>query len=178
MRKPNRNFLLYAFMAYFVPFLVVGVTLLLEHIPLEHASRLGQLRPMYGQLLCGVSSSTSKFMFVTIPTIICLIINLLIFVGACCQIKRVSKEGKLSSIPSSIRKRLLWYFKLSILLGIFVLFAFLGNVYSDQCRLINFVFLIVSSLHGMCLKCNLGLLIDESYSLKVLGYNQVLTVLF
>lgn len=102
-------------MVYLIPLGIVSLAMGLELAPQTAQS---PFRPLYGKRICSVSGPLSKLIFITVPINISLFINLVIFLFLIYKIKSVVGEITVTEITITVKKRCLWYAKLSLMLGI------------------------------------------------------------
>lgn len=148
--KKLRHFARYMVFAHLAPLVIIVAGLVGDFLPAFQYSWLHRIRPMYGQIVCGVSGQNGKLVYVIVPASVSLLIIVPTFLGAVWRIKSISKEISLSVLAPTFRNRVIWYLKLSTLLGICNLFALLANLIAVRCLMLSFILLIIVSLHGKC----------------------------
>ncbi|CAG2163235.1 unnamed protein product, partial [Oppiella nova] len=120
--KRTSLFIKYSIYSWLTPALIVGMAVSIDYIMQSESS----LKPMYGQVVCGLSQLFAILMWSTIPGCLIMFINIVFFAKTLQKLNRITGETELAN-KATFRERFMWCFKLSILLGIAWVIYFISS---------------------------------------------------
>ncbi len=143
LRKKN-TFAKYCIFSYSTPALIVLIAVIIEFT--DNDNNQNKFRPMYGYVVCGISQFESLLVFFLIPVFLILFINSILFIKTSCKLKETTNQT-MAANNSSLKRRLGWYIKLSLLLGVSWIFSFIGALINSLGPAV-YIFVISMTLQG------------------------------
>ena len=137
----EKRFVMYVLYSILSPFCIMTLALLGEytHIPVT--------KPFYGRPFCWIGHRDALIYFFTIPLGILLCMNIIFFLLASYHIFKASGNNRLHKSPHAKRKRLLLYAKLSTIMGLTWIFAYIALI--TDLAVFWYLFIIFNSLQGL-----------------------------
>ena len=163
-RRNNRRFLKYSLYAWLTPLLIVTCAVIFDFSPLyiEDVS----LKPRYGVKVCWISSKNGLLLFFAGPLAILKLFDIISFIFTAVHITRANRQGAMAA-KSSRSCSLLINIKLSLIMGLTWVFAFIANITNET--VIWYLFIVFNSLQGLfiavCFLCTrkVGRMLYDKY---------------
>ena len=137
----EKRFVMYVLYSTLSPFCIIILALVGEYTDIPLA------KPFYGRPFCWIGHRNALIYFFTIPLGILLCINIMFFSLASYHIFKASGNNRLHKSPHAKRKRLLLYAKLSTIMGLTWIFAYIALI--TGLAVFWYLFIIFNSLQGL-----------------------------
>ncbi|KAG1669293.1 G-protein coupled receptor Mth2 [Nymphon striatum] len=143
--RPNagrKRFIQYSCYAWLIPLGIVVLGAIFDHV---EEFELSSFRPGYGNGLCWINHKKALIVLFIVPVAIIMILNISMFSLTAYHIKQ-SHEASKKAIKRSEKTRYILYIKLSIIMGLTWLFAFLAALVESEVTW--YLFIIFNGLQG------------------------------
>lgn len=150
--KETKRFALYFLYAWLTPVIIVTTSVVLDFV--DVGPSFSYLKPHYGYRACWISSKYSLILFFAGPLALFKLLDITAFIFTAVHIARAKREGAMASKNKSACSFVI-NLKLSLILGLTWVFAFVANV-SDE-TVLWYMFIIFNGLQGffiaVCFLC-------------------------
>ncbi|XP_052809463.1 G-protein coupled receptor Mth2-like [Mya arenaria] len=140
----RKRLLFYSIYGWVTPLLIVGVALFLEFGQLDSIDT--SQKPFYGRNICWISSRNSLIIFFLGPLALFKVFDITSFIFTAVYIARARKQGAVARRKKNTCS-LLINIKLSLVMGLTWVFAFVANVANLQ--FMWYLFIIFNTLQGL-----------------------------
>ncbi|WAR07821.1 MTH2-like protein [Mya arenaria] len=160
----RKKLFFYSIYGWVVPLIIVGVALILEFGDFDSLET--SVRPYYGRNICWISSRNSLIIFFLAPLAFFKLFDITSFIFTSVHIARASKQGAVAR-RNKYTCSLLINIKLSLVMGLTWVFAFVANVANLQ--FMWYLFIIFNTLQGLFIAISflctrkVGRLVHEKY---------------
>ncbi|XP_052807576.1 uncharacterized protein LOC128236635 [Mya arenaria] len=168
----RKKLCLYSFYGWVIPLIIVGVALILEFGQFDGIDT--SMKPYYGRKICWITSRNSLILFFLGPLALFKLFDMTSFIFTAVHIARARKQG-----AAARRKKntcsLLINIKLSLVMGLTWVFAFVANVANLQ--FMWYFFIIFNTLQGLFIAISflctrkVGRLLHEKYEVFSSTFN-------
>ena len=153
INKGKKRFLVYSAYAWLLPSIIVCIAVFLDFA--MSSSDIDNYKPKYGNAICWISSRKALILFFAGPFAVFKIFDIIAFISTAFIIARTRKQAAMARRNRRTCSFLI-NIKLSVIMGLTWVFAFLGNV--TTCTSVWYMFIIFNSLQGLfiaiCFLCN------------------------
>ncbi|XP_045197991.2 uncharacterized protein LOC123552405 [Mercenaria mercenaria] len=142
--KGRKRFAIYSFYAWLLPVAIVCTAVILDFINIDETFQ--SFKPEYGKRVCWLSSRYSLLLFFAGPLALCKLFDIVSFISTAIHISRAKKQGAIATRNKSTCSFLI-NIKLSLIMGLTWVFAFVANVTNET--IVWYLFIIFNSLQGL-----------------------------
>lgn len=137
--RNRKRFLRYNIYAWSVPLIIVSTGIILDHtsVPVE----IKNLKPGYGKGVCWISSHMAILLSFAGPLALCKLFDFVSFVFTAFHIARAKKQGSMATKKNACS--FLINLKLSLIMGLTWVFAFLANATNETSIWYLFIYFII-----------------------------------
>ena len=137
----EKKFVTYVLYSTLSPLCIILLALLGEYTDIP------MTKPFYGRPFCWIGHRDALMYFFTVPIGALLCMNIMFFLLASYHVSQASGNNRLHKRPHAKRKRLLLYAKLSTIMGLTWIFAYIALI--TDLAVFWYLFIIFNSLQGL-----------------------------
>jgi hypothetical protein len=141
--KGTKRFALYSLYAWLTPGIIVTTSVVLDFADIDLS--FSTLKPQYGYRACWISSKYSLILFFAGPLALFKLFDITAFIFTAVHIARAKREGAMASKQKNTCSFLI-NLKLSLIMGLTWVFAFVANVTNET--VMWYMFIIFNGLQG------------------------------
>ena len=147
-KRNDSHFKRFYIIVHIIPLMIVCPAIINEFYAPIGPSGGAFLKPDYGKIQCSISSWSAKLIYASIPVAISCFFNIVIFIMAIIRMRKITSElqGIEICVPP-LSRRICYFGKLSLLLGISSMFGYLGVQIQNNVNL-RFALCLYNSLSG------------------------------
>ncbi|KAH3725203.1 probable G-protein coupled receptor Mth-like 3 [Dreissena polymorpha] len=141
--KAGKRFRLYSIYAWGIPMILLGIALIIDQADLDINP---DFKPRYGKGLCWFNSRVSLIVFFAGPLAVFKLFDIVSFVFTAVHIARANRQGARARTKKNACS-LLINLKLSMVMGLTWVFAFLANISNNS--VMWYLFILFNTLQGL-----------------------------